>query len=481
MKKYLITMVAICAVAVEAMAQKPHYLPGDGVYIVGLPADLSKPYECPVMVAEAYQTTFKTTGTNLAAIKANDKSYNISDRLQSDGTLDLISFMGCGEASNLIVRNFKGESYSIGDYAPEKTWDKTILVAAKAPLDGSSFYTLGVYDHWDCPVTYAEDKVLTEEYMDGITVEFGNPHEGLVTAGVNFNLISPSADLINNFSGLNVTVKAWNDDHTSVAGSAVFNAKKNNLKKVGTTENGETIYSVYVKFGQPIIIDHAFSIDIDGLGTLGVDVWLPRAVDTHNLYPTHTTYRLGDDTKTVAESDACVNVDGYFNYLGMWGWPDGKEEFGEVVASGDYVQVYYDPSDPDWPGEFYTGEVTFPVECTFGPSDIMVYDSPSWIEQFEMDSSQWEEYESVLLIMHAEALPSDMRGRYGKVIFSTSDGASQYTIHIRQGNATFPAGIDGPFIDIPAEGGMFDLSGRSITMPQAGQVFIKNGKKYLNK
>lgn len=477
MKKALLTIIT-CAIALAAMAQKPLYLPGDGVYIVGLPADLSKPYDCPVMVAEAYQTTFKTTGAELASISAG-KSYNVSKYLKDDGTLDLISFMGCGQAKNLIVRNFDGESYSIGDYAPNKTWKENYLVAAFPAWNGTSSYTLGVYDHWDCPVTYDADKMITEKKATGLTVDFGNPHEGLVCESVNFNVISANADLKSSLLNLTVKVNALDESRKNVVKTAKLRIDPIYTKVVGTTDDGKSIYSVYANASGRIILAQPFNVEVQGFDKLGAEAWIPRAVDTHNLYPTHTTYQLASADEKVAESDACVNIDGYFNYVGTWGWPNGKCEYGECVSSGDYVQIYIDPSDPDWPGAFFTGDPTFPVECAFGAADLMVSDKPDWVHTVELEGSQWEQYGALLIIMQASAMPSDETGRYGKVVISTRDEASEYTIHVRQGNGQFPTAVEGPVVNIPAQGGMFDLSGRKITVPQQGQIYIKNGKKFV--
>lgn len=480
MRYHLPLTILLCAVASHALAQKPHYLPGDGVYIVGLPADRSTTYDYPVMVAEAYQTTFLTTDAELASIAA-DKSYNISNRLQADGTLDLISFMGCGAATNLTVRNYDGEAYTIGDYAPEKNWTTSYLVAAYAPWDGKQTYTLGVYDHWDCPVTYEADPMLTERQASALTVDFGNPHEGLVCQGVNFNLVSTDAELKGKVNVLSVRVDIWDDSRESILLTETLKVRSRGIQQVGTTDDGNYLYSVYEDFASPLIISHPFTVSIEGFDALEAEAWLPRAVDTHSLYPTHTTYHLEATDEQVTESDACVNIEGYFNYIGTWGWYDGKCEYGECVAQGDYVQVYIDPTDPDWPGMYFTGDPTFPVECAFGLSDLVLDEKPDWISDVQIDASQWEQYGALLIIMQADALPTGETGRYGKVIISTSDDASKYTIHIRQGNGTFPSSIHGPQIDIPALGGMFDLSGRILTQPRAGQIYIQDGKKNLIK
>lgn len=479
MRQLLLTIIS-CVIAIDAIAQKPHYLPGEGVYIVGLPADKSKTYDCPVMVTEAYQATFNTTGAELASITA-DKSYNISNRLQADGTLDLKSFMGCGSTTKLIVRNYDGESYTIGDYAPVKTWSTSYLVAACAPWDGKSTYTLGVYDHWDCPVSNDADPMFTSRNATGLTVDFGNPHEGLVCSSVNFNLISESATLMLSTGGLTVKLTVFDEITKSVIQTEQVKVRQKDVRVVGTTDDGNTIYSVYVHFSYPLIIAHPFTVSIDGFGSLGTQVWIPRAVDTHDLYPTHTTYHLSTGDEQVAQSDACVNIDGYFNYVGTWGWPDGKCEYGECVAQGDYVQIYIDPSDPDWPGTYFTGDPTFPVECAFGMNDLVVEEKPDWISEVQIDGSHWQKYGALLIIMQAASLPNGETGRYGKVVITTKDDASKYTIHIRQGNGTFPNAIEGVSVDIPSGGGMFDLSGRAIAAPKSGQLYIKDGKKVLNR
>lgn len=478
MKKLLITI--FCAVAINASAQKPHYLPGDGVYIVGLPADMHKTYDYPVMVAEAYQTKFKTIGADLASIVA-DKSYNISNRIKEDGMLDLVSFMGCGQATNLIIRNYSGESYTIGDYAPKKTWTRSYLVAAYAPWDGYENYTLGVYDHWDCPVTYDADAMLTESKAKAVSVDFGNPHEGLVCSGVNFNLVSESADLKTKATVLTVNVNLWDENRQNIVDTKTVMIKSRNVELVKQTDDGKNIYSVYADLARQLVIAQPFTVEIAGFDNLEVEAWIPRAVDTHNLYPTHTTYRLNGSDEQVAESDVCVNVEGYFNYVGSWGWYDGKCEYGECVAQGDYVQVYIDPSDPDWPGAYFTGDPTFPVECTFGVQDLVLDEKPEWINSVQIDASQWNEYGALLIIMQADALPTGENGRSGKVVISTLDEASKYTIYIRQGNGSFPSGIDTPVVSLPASGGMYDISGRKIVSPKPGQLYIVNGKKILNK
>lgn len=481
MIKKLISTVTFCALAIAAMAQKPHYVPGDGVYIVGIPADMSPTYEYPVMVTESYKATFKTTGAKLAAATAGEKSFNISSNIQEDGTLDLVRFLGTGTATNLVVRNFMGQAYSIGDYCPTKNWDTTYLVAAVKPWDDNTVYNLGVYDHWDCPVSYAEDEMITKQKMDKVRIDFGNPHEGLVCFGVNFNLVSESADLKTLAPALKVTLSAWDETRTMVVGQDVTALKAMNVAKVSETEDGKTIYSVYVSFRTPFILEQPFTIDVEGFSKLGVDAWIPRAVDTHNLYPTHTTYINGTTTQQVAAVDACVNIEGYFNYVGTWGWYDGKCEYGEVVGQGDYVQVYYDPSDPDWPGDFFMGDPTFPIECAFGIEDLVIEYLPDWITGIQVDQSQWAEYEALLIIMVADPMPQGMSGRYDKVVISTSDGASKYTIHIRQGDAQYPMGIKEHVVNIPAAGGAFDLSGRKVNNMKKGSLYIQNGKKFINK
>lgn len=477
MRKVL-SIAIFCALAFEATAQKPHYLPGDGVYIVGLPADKSQTYNCPVMVAEAYQATFKTEGAELASITSG-KSYNISSRLQADGTLDLVSFMGCGSATKLTVRNYDGESYMIGDYAPSKTWNTSYLVAAHPAWDGREVYTLGVYDHWDCPVTEEADEMFTLRNARGVTVDFGNPHEGLVCNCVNFNVVSKDAGLVAKMAALRVCINLLGADRKTAVRTEKVEINPEDVSVAGTTEEGNTIYSVYAYLDRPLVIGQPFTVSVDGFGDLGSQAWIPRAVDTHNLYPTHTTYHLPAGDEQVAQSDVCINIDGYFNYIGAWGWYDGKNEFGECVAQGDYVQVYIDPSDPEWPGMFFTGDPTFPVECTFGAGDLMVWERPNWISEVQIDASQWQEYGALLIIMTADALPSGENGRYGKVVISTKDEASQYTIHIRQGNGSFPSAVEGITIDAPSAGGLFDLNGRKMTAPVQGQIYIKDGRKIL--
>ncbi|MBQ0057725.1 MAG: hypothetical protein KBT20_08725 [Bacteroidales bacterium] len=430
-----------CAWAQDS-APATYFLPADGVYLVGLPADLSPVVSEPTMVTQAYQAKFQTVNAELAAIRVNEKGMNISQLLNADGTLlDMSQFLGIGEVSGLIVRTIDGQSYQLGDLAPQRTWQSTRILSACGVWNGHKTLPLAVYDQWDCPVTFDRDPMLGAGRHDALTVNFGNPHEGLVIKAVTFPLVV--ADGCNMQGTLKVGLTMWDEQHTKVTDQMECDVELSSLECV-STGNGCKVYAVrafdYV-FGT--VTSSPFEVTVSGFSQAGIDAWLPRAIDTHGLYPTHTSY--GD--VRVPESDACIALDAYFNYLGTWGWWDGKSERGEVVSNGDLVQVYYEQDDPNWPGDYFMGEASFPVECTFGMGDITVDEKPDWISEIMLDDSQWAEYGAVQLSMYADPLPSDMTGRNGKVVFITKDRASRYTIYIRQGTAWFD--FDEPLPDIP--------------------------------
>lgn len=406
-------------------ADAPYFLPGDGVYYVGKPSTLKSVIFEPTLVAQAYKAQFKVYNTLLASAHAGAKSYNLTDRITEDGTvLDLVSFMGIGAAEDLTVRDATGAAYRLGDHAPEKNWETTALIAAYPMWMGQPTLPLAVYDQWDCPVTYERDAQMA----DGVTVDFGNPHEGLVVSAVNFNVVTaPDCDLSR---PVTVKLSVWNDDRTLVENVIEKNVQLSACPVVA--QDGEnSVRSAVISLGKnPLVIASPFEVSVEGLSE---QAWLPRAIDHVGIYPSHTTYSNGRP----ATDNACVNVDGYFNYLGSWGWWDGKSERGEVIGSGDLVQVYYDPTDPDWPGDYFLGEAAFPLETTFGSSDIRVVENPDWITSISYDNSQWEEYGCVQISMSAEALPEGEIGRTGKVVLSTLDEASYYTIYIRQGAVGF--------------------------------------------
>lgn len=480
----------ICSVTAMT-AQKPYYLPGDGVYIVGIPANLSTTFDSPVLVTQAYQAKFKTFNADLAAA-TETKSYNLGKYFNEDNSeLNIIPFMGIGAVKNLVVRNFDGEPYTIGDNAPSKTWNDTYLVAGFAPWGGDDFYTLGVYDHWDCPLVYTADGMLSTGDIDAVTIDFGNPHEGLVCIGYNFNVVSPDADKASKIAeNLKARLRIYDDAKTSTTAVYDHVVKSYEVSTVAANEDGLNIYAVEVYFDTPLIIDTPFDITINGFSAVG-NAWVPQAVDTHGIYPTHTAYaKSSGETTVVSTADAAVNIVGYFNYIGTWGWYDGKNERGEVVGQGDYVQVYYDPSDADWPGDFFMGEPSFPIESTFGAENITIEDRSEWITTVELDKSQWEEHGALLVIMQASALPQGTTGRIGKLVLITKDNASRYTITVRQGSAMFSDdtdGINAPEITIPAEGGqvsvpfsgLMGIDGKRLTtLPEHG-MYINNGRKYI--
>lgn len=464
-----IVLALVGSVLVWAEDTMPHYLPGDGVYIVGIdPSTRTCPLTEPTLVAEAYRMTLEVTNVDIASVKAGDKSYNLSKYLTEDGkTLDISAFMGIGTATDLIVRNLEGQKYQLGQYGYSSP-QPTRLLAAYNSWKRHATLPLGVYDHWDCGVTYEEDPMI-KEGADELTVDFGNPHEGLVLTAISFNLISKSATVADIVKSLGVTIRVYEED-----GKTEMWSSRQPVYTSAVTEVEKGVYAVVLPLEKPVVFS-PLKVTISGLNTIGA--WLPRVIDTNDLYPTHTTYAGG---KQDMAADVCLNIEGYFNYIGMWGVCRGKSERGEAYSSGDYVQVYYDPSDEDWPGDYYMGEAAFPVECTFGAADIEMSSAPLWIVDYMVDSSQWKEYGAIQLSMVADMLPEDMKGRVGRVEFATSDGASFYSIMVRQGAAFFDEyeGVD-EVIDVPVEGGTFDLMGHRVSAPERGQVYIVNGKKSI--
>lgn len=487
MKKTILSILAAAAIATTAWAQaseQPYYLPGEGVYHVGMPGDMKPAVKEPTLVTQAYKLNLNVKNAELASARAGVESYNLLKYFNEDATqLNLVPFMGIGTAYGLIVRDMEGGSYQLGDYSPNKTWSNCRILAAFNRWQGHETFPLAVYDQWDCPLTYAADPMVGAGKNDAVTVDFGNPHEGLVVRDVNFSLITGSGN--NSQRRLTVTLNIWDKDHETVTKTYSTNVNMLTLVPIGTVD-GNNVYNVTAHVSEgDIVIDTPFDVTVSGFAGSGVNAWLPRAVDTHGIYPSHTTYSNGTASTKATDTDVCINVDGYFNYLGTWGWWDGKTERGEVVPSADLVQIYYDPSDADWPGAFFMGEAAFPVECTFGVDDIGLESKPSWINAVQLDDSQWDEYECVQVILSADALPEEETGRNGKVVLTTADKASRYTIYLRQGNAGFDYsdtdGINATTITIPAEGGCFDLMGRKVSDNSRGSILIKGGKKFISK
>lgn len=489
MKKILAIVLCLLAVGMVSAqgTDAPYYLPGEGMYLVGMPSTLKAAVSEPTIVTQAYQSRIRVFNTDVASIKAGRENYNISDRISDDGTiLDLVSFMGVGNAFDLTVRDLQGGVYHLGDNSPSKNWDNTHLIAAYPNWLNKSTLPLAVYDQWDCPLSYDEDTQLTSGDYDAVTVDFGNPHEGLVLTNVNCPLVvAPDCDL-NKY--LAVTLTIWDAEGKNIVSMEQTSVRISSMKSV-TTRDGNTIRNLTAQFdNDKIVLNTPFQVTISGFSNTGVHAWLPRAVDAVGIYPTHSTYQelspeyLGTAMKTlsVPSTDVCVNISGYFNYIGAWGWWDGKKEYGEVVSSEDLVQVYYDPSSPDWPGDYFMGEAAFPVECTFGKDDIIVKECPDWIKTVSYDDSQWAQYGSIQISLLAEALPEDTKGRLGEVVLSTQDLASQYTIVIRQGAAMFDHanGIVSPWAGTSAP--LYDLQGRRIAAPQQGKPYVRNGKIYID-
>lgn len=497
--KRILTLSLLAAATLAAQAQtegydKPYYLPGEGMYLVGLSTSTLKPAVSePTLVTQAYKAHLNLYNAEIASIKAGTKSYNLADHISDDGAdLDLVSFMGVGNAYDLTVRDFSGASYQLGDNSPNKKWFNTRILAAQPDWKGHHTLPLCRYDQWDCPITYDRDPLLGSDHFNTLRIDFGNPQEGLVATAVSFPLVcAPNFDAT---AELEVTINIYDEDDTSILEDYNGSIHIGRVPVASTLDDGTTIRNVNIPLpSSGVVINTPFEVIISGFAGDDLNVWLPRAIDHTGIYPTHTAYVdwFGEESiapmaDIKANSDAVVNVEGYFNYIGTWGWWDGKYERGEVVSAADLVQIYYDPADADWPGDYFMGEVGFPIECTFGADDITIYDMPSWINKISYDESQWEEYGCIQITMSAEALPSDLTGRNGKVVLCTRDRASFYTIYIRQGSAWFnmddTEGIDTPLAPEaqPLDPTLRDLQGRPIMVPRKGQPYIRGGKTFIN-
>lgn len=501
MKKYITTTMLLAVATANVMAgnyDEPYYLPGEGIYLVGLsPSTLKPAVSEPTLVTQAYKAHFDLYNAEMASIKAGTKSYNLADRISADGTdLDLVSFMGVGNAYDLTVRDFSGASYQLGDNSPNKKWFNTRLLAAQPDWKGHHTLPLCRYDQWDCPITYDRDPLLDASHYNTVRIDFGNPLEGLVATAVNFPLVcAPEFD---KEAQLDVAINIYNADCTEVLEDFSGSINIGRVPVVSTLDDGTTIRNVNIPLpSSGVVINTPFEVIISGFAGDDLNVWLPRAIDQKGIYPTHTAYvdwygeeNIAPMADIVASSDVVVNVEGYFNYMGTWGWWDGKYERGEVVSTADLVQIYYDPADADWPGDYFMGEVGFPIECTFGAADLTIYDMPSWINKISYDESQWEEYGCIQITMSADALPSDLSGRNGKVVLCTRDRASFYTIYIRQGSAWFNMddtdGIENVYTDGPlapnayGKQPIYDMQGRRIDAPVKGKPYICGGKTCID-
>lgn len=416
----LFSLLALCSTSLVATDVATWYEPCEAAYYVGLSAEQLSVVSKPTMVAAAYGAKFNSHNALVASGKAGNTSYSLQKYIESD-TLNLSNFMGVGALSKLLVRDASGHSYQLGSLMGNTSDCQLWAAYNYEDMIGSRQLPIAMYNSWDCPVIYSEDETLAQS--GSVRVQFHNPGEGLVSNSIEFALLGeklPASAILECL--LTVGKNIYSIDITS-----------DMLVPCGQKE-GHDLYTVTLNY-ETFQLDQAFTIEVKGFNQEGVHMWLPRTSDVQSLFTSHTTY--GDGTPM--NGDACINLMGYYNYIGDWGIAHGKQERGEVVTAGDYVQVYYDPSEEGYIDRFM-GEVTFPVECTFGINDIYTKECPDWIET-GLDDSQWEEYEAVQLIMMARELPEGVSGRLGKVVFSTLDDASQYTILVIQGNAWFEENV----------------------------------------
>ena len=388
------------------------FFPGEGVYYGGLPADGEERYSYPMLIAQAYQSVI-------------DCSY-------PDLSIDLTHYMGIG----VIDLGTDAKVSRLASLDTDFATQHYHLAAAYDPARlGISSYTMAMYDHWAHPIDYRRPSELHET----VTEQFSDPHSGLVVSSVNFQLIPESYQTQAEEAPLELSVTLTETD--PVEGTTLQNV----TASVQLTDLTGGRQAAVASFSEPVILSHLFTVTVSGL-------------DNHHWLPS-------------SDGKPCINIDGYFNFIGLYGYGDSVE-YGVALESGGDVEMY----EPSMGGT--DGEITFPIETTLGEDDITIASLPDWLSWNRIDgiwNGNWDEYEVLFLMLQADPLPDGVAGRSGLAVFSTQEGASHFTINVRQGSADF-AGVNTLLLDSSGRPvALYDLMGRRITRDAArGRIVVSS-------
>ena len=150
--------------------------------------------------------------------------------------------------------------------------------------------------------------------------------------------------------------------------------------------------------------------------------------------------------------------------------------------------------------EGIVGNENYDMGCAFVGTSVPWFDEeglpnydvdeellPEWVEGLQVDTTYYNSdglsgYNLVIPV--CKPLPEGVTGRSCKLdIFGNAGIAGNNQIIILQGDATLADGIAEVKADkkVIRKRGLYNLNGQSISTPVEGQLYIKDGKKFLNR
>ena len=150
--------------------------------------------------------------------------------------------------------------------------------------------------------------------------------------------------------------------------------------------------------------------------------------------------------------------------------------------------------------EGIVGNENYDMGCAFVGTSVPWFDEeglpnydvdeellPEWVEGLQVDTTYYNSdglsgYNLVIPV--CKPLPEGVTGRSCKLdIFGNAGIAGNNQIIILQGDATLADGIAEVKADkkVIRKRGLYNLNGQSISTPVDGQLYIRDGKKYLNR
>jgi len=119
--------------------------------------------------------------------------------------------------------------------------------------------------------------------------------------------------------------------------------------------------------------------------------------------------------------------------------------------------------------------------------NYFIEDLPDWVSDFFVDETMrerqkaGEEIQPLTFVgFEVDPLPEGVEGRYAYVHITSLKGAYSQPIIIKQGEVELPSGIQAAKTTTAKNGAIYSLTGQRVSKASKG-LYIKNGKKYINK
>lgn len=428
-------------------------------------------------------------------------SKDLSDYVDEENNLKL-PVLGVGGFYGPKVASETEEYYYAGKWAgdalpayPDGFENSIVYIGLYNDKAEDLCFFMSVYDPWECTtyVGYNVGKYAYGSNRNGVEshatlIDLGNVGGGLVIDHLQFQLISGSSCPLGEGGEMKVTIVDADPVVDTLINKFEATILPEDIELIGAAGQFGSEYFVNVRFSEEDL--DGFTSEVTPVVNGSVQIliqdnavncdygFLLNADDRENEndYNAQANYYYGvtnersywfnptdQKFRSNVNSNATVDVVGYFNYLGG---TEGEREFTVTapVEGGYAVSVIED-------GVAYND---VDLLSTFDVEYLTVVDCPDWISP-DVDDSYYEEQGIIAVFFNTGELPAGVKGRSGDVVICSNDQV-YVTVTVNQGEVS----TDLNSVKVAEKSApIYNLMGQQVKNTNAKGLYLINGKKVM--